>query len=835
MTPSPLSSPIPLREVIDQLLVLDRLRPRGHGVLDDRGLIERLLVTVDAAPVLLSYVDAEERYRFCNQSYERWFGVPREQLLGRSLPSVLGPAGYEAIRAHVKAALSGQTERFELALPLRGSGTRVVQSDYLPHVGTDGRVAGFVAMVADITELRRGEEAARIARKLSESEDRLRLALEGADLGTWDYELSTRQRSYSARSLELLGLPPDSVMDEAHLLECIHPEDRHLLDRARKAAFDPDGDGVFRIDFRAVGPCVKEERWLSSFGRMHFDAQRRPVRFIGILQDITASRQSRLRADRLAAVSSALSRALRPEQVSGVVVREGAEALEALCASVVLLSEDGASFELSAAHGFPEGSLEPWRCFPVDTPVMFRDAVRTGRPVLYGDLDAFLRSYPGLKDSPMLLGRAFAALPLVLDGRTLGAFSFAFAREQSFAPEQLQFMESLGQQCAQALERARLYESERRAREEAEQLRDKLATERGLLEAVLQQLPVGVVIAAPGGQLIRGNAAVEALWGHSFVASEDISGYAAYQGFRPDGTPYAPEEWPLARSLTRGETVIREPVHLRTDDGGARHIDVSSTSVRDAQGRPLAAVAVSMDVTAHHAMREALRREGETRDRLMGILGHDLRNPLQAIATSSALLLREAAPDSPQRKRLARITTSVRRMDHLIRDLLDFARVAQGGTLPIERRRMSLEDPCRVVVDELLAAYPDRDIHLDLCGDLCGEWDLDRLAQLLGNLVVNAFTHGARGVPVEVRADGDGTDVVLEVANAGTPIPASLLPRLFQPFTRADEAGDPLKGVGLGLFIVHEIVAAHGGGIQVTSTRETGTVFRVRLPRHRRG
>jgi signal transduction histidine kinase len=88
---------------------------------------------------------------------------------------------------------------------------------------------------------------------------------------------------------------------------------------------------------------------------------------------------------------------------------------------------------------------------------------------------------------------------------------------------------------------------------------------------------------------------------------------------------------------------------------------------------------------------------------------------------------------------------------------------------------------------------------------------------------------------VEVRADGDGADVVLEVANAGTPIPAALLPRLFQPFTRADAGGDPLKGVGLGLFIVHEIVTAHGGHVQVTSTRETGTLFRVRLPRFRRG
>lgn len=829
MTPAPSVSA--LRPVIEQLLMLDREGLRAGSALDDRGLIEKLLVTVDAAPVLLSYVDREERYRFCNQSYERWFGMPRERILGRTVREQVGDAGYEAIREQVRAALSGRRVRFGLAVPYRDGGTRVVQADYLPHVEEDGQVAGFVAMVADVTELRQGEEAERIARRLRESEDRLRLAVEAAALGTWDMDFTTGQRNYSDRALALLGLVPGTPLDSEVLRWCAPPEDHPRLDAALQAALDPTGDGSFRLEFRAVGPRVPRERWLLARGQVHFDARRRPLRIIGTLQDITEARQAQVRADRLAAVSSALSRVLLPEELAEVVVREGAAALEAVSASLVLLSEDGTAFELRAAHGFPEGTLESWRRFPVDTPVMYRDAVRTERPVLYASLDAFFRDYPGLKDSPALPGRAFAALPLRVDGRVLGAFGFTFAHEQDFAPEQLRFMESLGQQCALALERARLYEAERRAREEAEQLRDRLARERGLLEAVLDQLPVGVVIAEPEGRLVRGNSAVEAIWGPPFVAAPDIPGYAAYKGFRPDGTSYAAEEWPLARSLTRGETVLREPVRLVMKDGTVRHIDLSSTRVHDAQGRAVAGVAVSTDVTAHHEMREALRREAQVMERLMGIVGHDLRTPLQAIATSGTMLLRESAPDSPQHKRATRILTSVRRMDHLIRDLLDFARASQGGMLPIQRRRVSLGDACRIVVDEVLAAHPERDIRLDLRGDLVGNWDLDRLAQLLGNLVVNAFTHGAKGVPVEVRADGEGAEVVLEVANAGNPIPPALLPRIFEPFTRADAGGDSLKGVGLGLFIVHEIVTAHGGHIQVTSTREMGTVFQIRLPR----
>ncbi|MFP2910762.1 PAS domain-containing protein [Pyxidicoccus sp. 3LFB2] len=850
MTPPP--SVASLRQVIDQLLVLDRARPHEAALLGSRSLIEKLLVTVDAAPVLLAYVDAEEHYRFCNQTYERWFGTRREQVLGRSVREVLGDSAYKALLPQMRAALSGQAVRFERAMPYQDGGTRVVQADYLPHMSADGHVAGFVSMVADVTELRQGEESGRISQRLRESEDRLRLALEATDLGTWDREFASGELNFSDRCLELLGLPPGLPPVPEATRQCIHPGDHPRLEAALRQALDPAGNGRFQLEFRAVGPLVTRERWLWAHGRVHFDARKQPLRFIGTVQDITAARQARSRADRLAAISSSLSRVLLPEALADVVVREGAEALEAVSASLVLLSEDGTAFELRAAHGFPVDSLSAWRRFPVDTPVMYRDAVRTGQPVLYSDLEAFLRDYPGLRDSPSLLGRAFAALPLRVDGRILGAFGFSFAHEQDFEPGMLQFMESLGQQCALALERARLYDAERRAREEAEQLRDKLAEERGLLEAVLDQLPVGVTIADPSGRLTRGNVAMETTLGPplrrrrrtspstrptrasgrtAFVASKDIPEYAAYKGFWPDGTPYQPEEWPLARSLLHGETVTREPVRLLTGDGSARHVDLSSTRVHDARGRPLAGVAVLTDVTAHHEMRQALRREAETRDRLMGIVGHDLRSPLQAIAMSSTMLLRGSAPESPQHQRAARILTSVRRMDHLIRDLLDYARVSQGGTLPIQRWRVSLEDACRIVVDELVTAYPDRVIHLALRGDLVGEWDLDRLAQLVGNLVANALTHGARGVPVEVRGDGDGDEVVLEVANAGNPIPPSLLPRLFQPFTRADEGGDPLKGVGLGLFIVQEIVNAHGGRVQVTSTRETGTVFQVRLPR----
>lgn len=704
-----LASPPLLREFIDKLLSLDRALQVPGKVHSEHGFLEKLLVTVDAAPVLLAYIDSSERYRFCNQTYERWFGLGREHILGRHIREVLGDAAYAHLRADIQAALAGQRLHFEREVPYRTGGTRRVSANYLPHVLPDGRVAGYVGMVTDVTDLRRGEEA---------------------------------------------------------------------------------------------------------------------------MRDFSAAHLARLRADRLFAVSSALSQALLPEEVAHVVVREGALALEARTASLALVSADGTAFELAASHGFPEDVVGGWRRFPLDTPVMFREAWRTGRPVLYETLEHFLRDYPEQRDSPALLGRAFAAIPLRVDGRTLGAFGFSFERERAFSTEELRFMESIGHQCSVAIERARLYAAERQARAEAERLRDELSAERARLEAVLRQLPVGVVIAEPDGRMVMGNAAIDSIIRRPFKLSASIPDYALnHTGYREDGSRIAPEDWPLTRSLRQGLTVVKEPVTLRHPDGALTKVELSSAPVRDAEGRTVAGVVVVNDVTAHHELQEALRREADVREKLIGIVSHDLRSPLQAIITSGELLLRSQTLTPPQQRWAQRIQASTRRMSHLIRDLLDFARVRQGGTLPVQPQLIRLEEACRGAVDELLAAHPQRLILLDVRGATFGEWDPDRMEQLVGNLVTNALTHGAEGSPVEVRLNGEGEALVLEVANTGNPIPPALLTRIFEPFTRASTEGDALKGVGLGLFIVHEIVTAHGGHIQVSSSAEAGTVFRVTLPR----
>lgn len=218
------------------------------------------------------------------------------------------------------------------------------------------------------------------------------------------------------------------------------------------------------------------------------------------------------------------------------------------------------------------------------------------------------------------------------------------------------------------------------------------------------------------------------------------------------------------------------------------------------------------------------------RERLLGIVGHDLRNPLNAVTMAAAALLRRDLDDASA-KLARRIVASAQRMERLIALLLDFAQARQQGSqLPIHRRRVDLADLARRVVEEIEAGHPKASLALSVGGDCRGEWDADRLAQVLSNLVANAIHHGA-GSPIAVRVRGDGDAVVVEVSNGGPPIPPAVLPEIFDPFRRGPSARGDRNGLGLGLFISRELVRAHGGSIRARSTAAEGTTFTARLPR----
>ena len=221
----------------------------------------------------------------------------------------------------------------------------------------------------------------------------------------------------------------------------------------------------------------------------------------------------------------------------------------------------------------------------------------------------------------------------------------------------------------------------------------------------------------------------------------------------------------------------------------------------------------------------------EFREQLLAIVGHDLRNPLQAISMSAYLLAEHGALNEMDAKLVARIRNSAQRMGRMIAQLVEFTRARLGGGLALDLKPTDFREVCRQVIEELEVGSRAQ-VHSDVRGELLGTWDADRLAQVLSNIVGNAIDHAAPGTTVLITASEDDTDIFVAITNQGAPIPTEVLPIIFQPF-RGGRHGEPSKGghLGLGLFIAHQVILAHGGEITVRSA-DGATTFSIRLPRH---
>jgi signal transduction histidine kinase len=231
------------------------------------------------------------------------------------------------------------------------------------------------------------------------------------------------------------------------------------------------------------------------------------------------------------------------------------------------------------------------------------------------------------------------------------------------------------------------------------------------------------------------------------------------------------------------------------------------------------------------ARKERLRAEeaAELRERLVAVVGHDLRQPLAAI-DMTLFVLRRSSENPEFLTDLDRLGTSSRRMSRMIEQILDFTRSRLGGGLELVFAPMDLREALVPIVDELRSAHPSATIQLQ-CPTLRGAWDRDRLEQVFSNLIGNALAHGDPDKPVTVTAGAEGVRVWVQVHNEGPPIPQELQSTLFNPFRLGERSSRSPAGLGLGLYISNEVIRRHGGQIETRSTASEGTTFRVVWPR----
>lgn len=233
----------------------------------------------------------------------------------------------------------------------------------------------------------------------------------------------------------------------------------------------------------------------------------------------------------------------------------------------------------------------------------------------------------------------------------------------------------------------------------------------------------------------------------------------------------------------------------------------------------------------------------EAQNLFLAILGHDVRTPLGAISMGAQVLLHDQTLPSKALKVGLRILNSSQRMDKIVRDLLDFSTSHLGDGIPVDPHTVDLLEICENVVEEARTYHPDRKIVLTTDGHLVGVWDGARVAQAFSNLIANAIQHGGSESPVKVSIYGLSNDVVYTVQNESDIISPSKLRTFFDPVKRfairpvSERTISKSENLGLGLYVVKQIVIAHDGEISVTSSEQDGVIFTLRLPRktpHRR-
>lgn len=283
----------------------------------------------------------------------------------------------------------------------------------------------------------------------------------------------------------------------------------------------------------------------------------------------------------------------------------------------------------------------------------------------------------------------------------------------------------------------------------------------------------------------------------------------------------------LAEAMDPAKGTYRCVYRLNGVDGVQRTVRATGDAVFDDKGQFVRLVGVLQDITDMSRQRAAAEGRARFAEQMVGIVSHDLRNPLTAIKMGMQMLASPTISGEKRERVFVHMEASVERARQLTDDLLDFTQAKIGSGLSVAPRLINLHRVIGEAIHELRMSFTGRTILHVENGEGVSMADPHRLTQLLGNLVGNAMAYGATDRPVTITTRVDADRFAIEVHNWGNPIPASLLPVLFEPMTRGIEAGGERRSVGLGLFIVKDIMRAHGGQITVSSDGESGTVFRM--------
>lgn len=602
-----------------------------------------------------------------------------------------------------------------------------------------------------------------------------------------------------------------------------------------------------------------------------------------------AAEQAVARTARLQAVMMAFSEALTPSQVMEVVVTHGTAALGAMqgIVAIVTTTADGKpELEVTRSLGVENNILEVWNSFPLTTHVPLAAAVNEGKPVFVESFEDLVKRFPYSEERSQDLEniQALAAIPMQVQGRIIGALGFTFTQSHHFSQEEQAFMLTLATGCAQALERARLYEVEQQSHREAETARQRLtflAETRNLLatsleyEVTLQSVAQMVVPRMADWCTVhildkQGWPQQVAL---AHVDPAKIEWARELQREMEQAYPYDPDApMGLPNVLRTGKSelyadipdellmaVARDETELRI----VREIGYSSVMVVPlvARGRVLGAIQFVATESGHHydaqdlALAEELARYAATavdnaslyqqvqqavqlRDEFLSVAAHELKTPITSLKGHSQLITRQIAKTGtaePERLRrtLEVINQQSDKLAYLVTQLLDVSRL-ESGRMVLNKQLTNVSELIESIVASMRIATAAEKHKLTLKSaqrPVLAQVDALRLEQVTTNLINNAIKYSPQDSLIQIEVEPVDTQAMLQitVSDRGIGVPLEHRPHLFERFYQA-QPGNYVAGMGLGLYISRQIVELHHGQIEAEFPEEGGSRFIVRLP-----
>jgi PAS domain S-box-containing protein len=356
------------------------------------------------------------------------------------------------------------------------------------------------------------------------------------------------------------------------------------------------------------------------------------------------------------------------------------------------------------------------------------------------------------------------------------------------------------------------------------EVQDEAAQERARFAAVLATSPAAILFVDAESRHVTANARAVAMFGRSFDSAAGPEQYA-HQLRDSSGNALPFERLPSSRILA-GETIAGEELRIRRPDGQDIPVVIDATPVLGPNDRLLGAAVTFLDISR-------LKESERLREEWISMVAHDLRSPITAIIGFTSYLQRlppERHNTEDEQRAIVHIHSSGHRLNRMIEDLLEVSHLA-ARRLSLERRPTDLVELTRSVVARMVPQIDGREIRVATTGEIpIVALDPERVEQVLTNLLSNAAKYGFPATPIDVVVAGDPTHARVSITNEGLGIKPDELPHVFERFRRASVRPPGVPGLGLGLYIVRELVRAHGGRVWAESSPGETTTFHVKLP-----